>query len=142
MKILFVGEARPAKGTFFYFGNSNLYKYTKEAFEKANISFSLEKFKEIGCWLYDVCDEPILNSEYSKKQIIKGLPKHEDIINELKPIYIIVLKKGDMKKIVYSKVRELGYSNYITAFNTPFPSNGWQLEYKEQLSQILNKIIK
>ncbi len=69
INILFVGESRPFGETFFYHKNSNLYRYTKESFEKANIAFSLEKFKEYNCWLYDVCKEPINHIRSNSKKL-------------------------------------------------------------------------
>lgn len=95
-KILFVGESRPFGGNFFYDENSNLYKYTKKAFDNVGVDFSLAKFEEMGCWLYDVCKEPInfieSNSE-KRKMIEKYIPDLIKIIKTLSPKYIIVVKK-------------------------------------------------
>ena len=148
VKILFVGESRPASGDFFYFKNTNLYRYTKEAFIQAEIKFSqdnfLDKFKDCGCWLYDVCDKPLnngLTNAQRRNYIKSGIAKLEGIINELKPEYIIVVKKKEMKELVFSKIRNICDINGKTAFNFPFPACGHQKEYVDELSQILKEII-
>lgn len=142
-KILFVGESRPFGGTFFYDENSNLYKYTKEAFNNVDIDFSLAKFKEIGCWLYDVCKEPInhIKSNSAKRKIIeKYIPDLISVIKDLSPQYIIVVKKTCMEK-VFSAILEIGYSANINAFNTSFPSYGNHNKYIEDLTKILRNIL-
>jgi len=143
VKILFVGESRPQGGTFFYNGDSNLYKYTKQAFEQADKNFSLEHFKQYGYWLYDVCDMPVNGLPYleRREQIRLGLPRLLLNIKELRPKYIIVVKKGDMREIIFNKVCEHGYIDRETAFNVPFPACGRQTEYQNELSAIIKKII-
>lgn len=64
VRLLFVGESAPAGGTFFYAGNSTLYFETRAAFARAfseqlaGLPF-LDLFKQFGCYLDDVCLEPI-----------------------------------------------------------------------------------
>lgn len=142
-KILFIGESRPAGGTFFYNGDSNLYKYTKRAFEQADINFSLEHFKEYGCWLYDVCDVPVNHFENNKRkeQIRLGLSRLLLTIEESCPQYIIVVKKGDMREIIFKEICRCGYVDQETAFNVPFPASGRQAEYRNELSGIIKRII-
>ena len=142
-KILFVGESRPFGGTFFYDENSNLYEYTKEAFNNVGIDFSLAKFKEMGCWLYDVCKEPIdfIKSNSEKRKIIeKYIPDLIKIIKALSPKYIIVVKKTCMEK-VFAAILESGYSKNINAFNTSFPTYGHQNKYVDELKKILRNIL-
>ncbi len=152
VKILFIGESRPNSGKFFYLDDSFLYTHTKNAFEKLKSigknNFTRKKFQEMGCWLYDVCDKTINKLSKSEKRV--GLKKHLDKLDkticELKPDYIIVVKKSDMKKIVYEHILHTPYKKqYIdnqNVFNLPFPNFGHQNEYENQLYDILkNKII-
>ena len=142
-KILFVGESRPSGGTFFYDKNSNLYRYTKESFENVGIDFSLAKFKEMECWLYDVCKEPInfIHSKSKRKEIInKYIPDLKNEIKLLSPKYIIVVKKTCMEK-VFAAILESGYSENINAFNTSFPSCSNQSKYVDELTRILRNIL-
>ena len=70
VRVLFVGESPPAGGTFFYDANSKLYRETKRAFEAAfpevrsrlrgmGEAEFLNVFKELGCYLDDLCAEPV-----------------------------------------------------------------------------------
>lgn len=144
VEILFVGESRPQGGTFFYNGNSNLYKYTKQAFEQAGNEFSAERFRQYGCWLYDVCDISVngLPRLERREQIRLGLPRLLVTIKELSPKFIIVVKKGEMREIIFKQVCEHGYIDQETAYNVPFPASGRQAEYRNELSEIIRQIIK
>jgi hypothetical protein len=64
VSMLFIGESPPAGGTFFYLANSKLYDATKEAFRSAlpdvvRGPIFLERFAELGCYLDDLCLEPV-----------------------------------------------------------------------------------
>ena len=65
IKVLFVGESPPARGTFFYKGDSGLARYTKLSFERAYdisdlaMADFLNGFQAAGCYLDDLCLEPV-----------------------------------------------------------------------------------
>ena len=65
IKVLFVGESPPARGTFFYKGDSGLARYTKLSFERAYdlpdlaMPNFLHGFEAAGCYLDDLCLEPV-----------------------------------------------------------------------------------
>ena len=111
IKVLFVGESRPFNGTFFYYENSNLYQNTKTTFNdyyKTNI-FSLERFKSLGCWLYDICDQPVnhLNGATRTEEIRSGILELENLVELKLPNYLVICKK-----------------RVSTRFNTTFRNNG------------------
>lgn len=61
--LLFVGESPPSGGTFFYAGNSNLYRHTVRAFraafgERIGSNFLLS-FAALGCYLDDLYLSPV-----------------------------------------------------------------------------------
>jgi hypothetical protein len=62
-RVLFVGESPPSRGTFFYAANRNLYFATREAFFAAIPHLVgrdfLEEFPRLGCYLDDLCLEPV-----------------------------------------------------------------------------------
>ncbi|MSV28213.1 MAG: hypothetical protein EXQ52_05645 [Bryobacterales bacterium] len=63
IRLLFVGEAPPASGRFFYRGDSGLYRAMRDAFRLADpgiadVSF-LDVFQAAGCYLLDLCPEPV-----------------------------------------------------------------------------------
>lgn len=65
VRVLMVGESPPVGGTFFYAANSNLFRHTKAAFEKAlrrtwspDEAF-LQFFSREGFFLDDLCLHPV-----------------------------------------------------------------------------------
>ena len=74
IRLLFVGESAPAGGTFFYAGNSTLYYETHAAFARALPTQMvatrpfLEMFKELGCYLDDLCLEPVNHLERAARR--------------------------------------------------------------------------
>lgn len=143
VRILFIGESRPDQGTFFYRGDSYLYRYTKEAFETATkLYFDLTFFKAKNCWLYDVCDIPVNNlTSAQRKQIIRhNLPDLVKTVKEINPEHIIVVKMGELREEVKPKLYDLGYKDGTNTFYLPFPSNGRQKEYRDQLTKVLKSI--
>ena len=63
IRLLFVGEAPPASGRFFYSGNSGLYRAMREAFRAVDPGIDDENFPGLfqasGCYLTDLCPEPV-----------------------------------------------------------------------------------
>ena len=143
VKILFIGESRPQQGTFFYFGDSNLFIYTKQAFEKANVNFTLDKFKELGCWLYDVCNRSVnhFTKDARDAEVKKGLPALINIIENLKPDFIVVVKRGRFGDMVMQEVLKIKRYNDRNTFNLPFPACGHQHKYRDELAHILAQIV-
>lgn len=65
VRILFVGEAPPASGRFFYQADSGLYRAIRDTFVAAlpwlrstNAEF-LDSFRALGCYLVDLCGKPV-----------------------------------------------------------------------------------
>jgi hypothetical protein len=103
--VLFVGESPPAGGTFFYQANSNLYEATKAAFGAAGLPPGknfLERFKALGCYLDDLCLEPVnhlkLDNPLARKKRlalrVQGRAPLADRMRKQPPRAIIVVMKG------------------------------------------------
>ncbi|MGA3349314.1 MAG: uracil-DNA glycosylase family protein [Candidatus Sulfotelmatobacter sp.] len=63
VRMLFIGEAPPASGRFFYSANSGLYRAIRRTFiaalpHLADTDF-LAAFRELGCYLVDLCGTPV-----------------------------------------------------------------------------------
>lgn len=138
--VLFVGESRPNGNTFFYNEDSNLFIYTKEAFERALfIRFDCNYFMKLGCWLYDVCDEPVnhMTNQQRKEKIKLGIASLKKTVNKLKPKHIVAIKKGDFRTILKPNLEILGYAEGENLFFLPFPACGNQRRYVDKLTEIL-----
>jgi hypothetical protein len=144
LRVLFIGESRPAQGTFFYHENSHLYRYIKQAFEQASgAPFSCETFKQFGCWLYDVSGNPVNNIPRAerRKQIKGGLPSLEKVLKELEPEFVYVVKMGDSRAFVSPSIRQAGFIDGLTFFRLPFPANGHQHRFVRELVPVLKKTV-
>jgi hypothetical protein len=73
VRFVFIGESAPAGDTFFYAANSTLYFETRAAFERAfPLQLAarpfLEVFVALGCYLDDLCLEPVNNLPDPERQ--------------------------------------------------------------------------
>ena len=63
VRLLFVGEAPPHSGRFFYSRNSGLYRAMRDSFQCVDATIDDDKFltvfKAAGCYLIDLCPEPV-----------------------------------------------------------------------------------
>jgi len=75
VQLLFVGEAPPASGRFFYAGNSGLYRAMRDAFRSIDPSIDehsfLAVFKASGCYLTDLCAEPVDDLDSQSRQVAR-----------------------------------------------------------------------
>jgi len=84
IRILFVGEAPPASGRFFYSANSGLYRAMRDAFiavyPRTDDENFLELFQASGCYLTDLYPNPVdhLNEKLRRRARILG----EEILSE------------------------------------------------------------
>jgi hypothetical protein len=70
VKMLFIGEAPPASARFFYLANSGLYRAIRHTFAGALPKLAdqdfLESFRDLGCYLVDLCETPV--DRFGKQQ--------------------------------------------------------------------------
>lgn len=97
VRVLFVGESPPASGRFFYRRDSGLYRAMRNLFEMADPSVSdesfLQKFQECGCYLVDLCGEPVdkLESNARRPAHLAGERSLRQKISRLQPEVIVSL---------------------------------------------------
>jgi hypothetical protein len=146
IRVLFIGESPPAGGTFFYKGDSNLARYTQRAFtnvfgtsigEGENF---LRSFKELGCYLDDLCLQPVNHLSENQRQryrdeSVDGLAVR---IQAASPEVVVVV----MKRIL-PFVEQAAYQAGLAALpriDLPFPAQGNQLRYVRELSLVLRDL--
>ena len=63
VRLLFIGESPPASGRFFYRSDSGLCRAMRGVFQVIDASITdstfLKVFQESGCYLFDLCPEPV-----------------------------------------------------------------------------------
>jgi hypothetical protein len=144
VKVLFVGESRPSNGTFFYRGDSRLAKYTWEAIgeEHRSVSEFLRHFQACGCFLMDLCREPVNHLPAEKRKIarMKGEQTSQQLLRDVRPLAIIVVMKGIVEHVERAlKAAGLGA---VPRYVVPFPAQGHEREYGAGLRSIFREIEK
>lgn len=143
MKVLFVGESPPAGGTFFYKGDSGLARYTKLAFQRAYrlpdlaMADFLHGFKAAGCYLDDLCLEPVNRMTMSDrraawKRDVERLARRLEA--DLPGIIVPILRS------IESSVRQAGErAGLLDRLRSaiPYPGMGNHPRYVAELSRLL-----
>ena len=150
VKVLYVAESPPEGGTFFYYGNSNLYFAVLEAFKSVlgkdiNIKSKsfLEFFKDLGCYLEDLCEEPVNNLpkiERLKKRV-GGIDGLSSKIRNLRPEVVVILMK-EIQPEVKEAIRRSGHRPDLIEV-TPFPAHSEQnrLNCVRRNAEILESLV-
>jgi hypothetical protein len=142
VRVLFVGESPPANGAFFYLGNSNLSRYTAEAFASVYGSYPspqafLTDFQKRGCYLIDLCPDPVNRLSKPQRRAARraGIPGLAAALRELRPARIVVVMKTIEDSVLAARDRA-GFTTVPLAA-LPFPAQGNQRRYVEGLIALL-----
>jgi hypothetical protein len=128
IRVLFIGEAPPAGGTFFYCGNSRLHDATQQAFEKSIPAIRLvtdfrDAFMQVGCYLDDLSLKPVDDLPPSeRRQACKaGVNPLTTRIRPFRPRVAVVLGYGVSKHVTKALVNA-GHGD-IERECLPFPTS-------------------
>src|SRR5215510_3842713 len=102
LRILFVGEAPPASGRFFYHADSGLYRAIRDTFEAALPSLRsadddfLESFRRLGCYLVDLCGTPVdrMDARLRRDICVTGEARLARMLRQLRPKIVVVLVRS------------------------------------------------
>ena len=129
IRILFVGESPPASGRFFYQADSGLYRAVRETFVHAfpplkNTEF-LDSFCAFGCYLIDLCGEPVDNmTPDTRRQVCRtGEKSLAQKIRALRPQAIVTVVRSIGANVKRAQGRA-GWSG--RHLELPYPGR-WQL---------------
>lgn len=147
VNFLFVCESVPKNDSFFYDKNSNLYDATVEAFirvfRQINPVNFLDKFKEMGFYLDDLCSEPVnhlkIGADKKKRIALRKLyePDLAGRIDLFQPLEIFVTPKEIIDN-VQSAISSI--NSKIIPVPLPFPAYGNVKQYVEELSEQLERV--
>jgi hypothetical protein len=144
VRLLFVGEAPPASGRFFYKANSGLYRAIQDVFTRVfptvqNEGF-LDSFCYLGCYLVDLCGTPVdrLNNKQREKARIKAEVRLSQILKDTAPKILINV----VKAISINVRRALELADWrCVCIDLPYPGR-WKhhrIEFERGLKAILRK---
>jgi hypothetical protein len=143
--VLFVGEAPPASGRFFYRADSGLYRAFRDCFagvfpEIDNSNF-LVSFQTVGCYLVDLCGRPVdhLGAKQRKMACLKGEAPLAITLKRLSPkiVVTVVLSIGSNVK---RSVRRANFrGRYI---ELPYPGRWHQhrARFVRELACVLHEL--
>lgn len=145
LNLLFVGESPPIGETFFYAGNSSLFTYTRQAFSEAlnhqwdNAGNFLNYFQSKGCYLEDLCLNPInnLRGAARRAQHTLGIVPLADRLSqwENKPHTVIIVGRS-IEEPARASLSHINWHE-IPTYALPFAGNGHQNTYVNNLKEIL-----
>lgn len=98
--MLFVGEAPPASGRFFYNRDSGLYRAVRDLFSMVDGSVTddnfLSVFQGCGCYLIDACSCPVddMDRKSRRAACVSGEPLLAQRIKRLQPAAIVCLVRS------------------------------------------------
>ena len=145
VRVLLVGESPPAGGTFFYAGNSNLFRYTREAFEAVYAKRwtrpddFLKFFADEGFFLDDLCLVPVNNlAPPDRRQCRRdGVPALATRMKEYSPAAIAITPKAITREVSRA-IADAGLD--LQPVTLPFPAMSWQSAYVDSLSTFLRDV--
>jgi hypothetical protein len=147
IRLLFIGESLPAGGTFFYKADSNLFRYTQQAFATVfgnSIGSGdkfLQSFKDRGCYLEDLCPFPINHFSKPERRRYRRQAESDlvDRIRRASPQAIVVVMKAILPNVERALYRAGMASVPVCAL--PFPALGNQRRYVDGLVDLLQSLL-
>ena len=100
VRILFVGEAPPASGRFFYQADSGLYRAVRDTFVAAfpalRKSDFLKSFQLLGCYLVDLCGQPVdkITQPLRRRIRLAGETRLARRVRQLHPEIVVVVVRS------------------------------------------------
>lgn len=133
--VLFVGESTPQGGTFFYHGNSQVFRYLKKALNGGE-GF-LGEFKAKGYFLDDLVLEPINHNTNAERRRLHNMavPGLAERLATYRPLTVVSILKSIKQPVTEAIVR--ASISGIPHYSVAFPGTGQQGRFLEEIAEIL-----
>jgi hypothetical protein len=144
VRILFVGEAPPASGRFFYQADSGLYRAVRDTFisafpniEKAHF---LESFRALGCYLVDLCGQPVDRMDRKARQRVcfAGEASLNRTLRHLRPKIVVTVVRSISRNVRRAEDQAKWSGLHV---ELPYPGR-WihhRAEFRRKLAPLLRK---
>ncbi len=144
VRILFVGEAPPASGRFFYQADSGLYRAVREAFVEAFPDVAagdfLKAFQEMGCYLVDLCGKPVdrMAPRQRKRICLEGEARLARRLKQLRPKIVITVVRSISSNVKRSERRAGWLGEHV---ELPYPGRWYRYRkvFLEDLTSVLRE---
>lgn len=142
LKLLLVGESRPAGGTFFYRADSRLFFAVRDAFESAHGPMPageafLAEFQKRGAWLYDLAASPV-NRQRGRPRtaaVAQRVGELAQVLEESPGAQVVAIKR-DLEAPVRRAMEMAGESGDRLCV-LPFPLYQWREVFVTGLAALL-----
>jgi len=147
VRILFVGESPPASGRFFYQADSGLYRAVRDTFVTAfpllQESEFLDSFRSLGCYLVDLCSQPVDHRSRSAREYAchAGEIRLTRTIRELHPKMMVAIVRSIRVNVIRAQGRAGWSGRYL---ELPYPGR-WhhhRIEFERQLVPLLRSELR
>jgi len=147
VKILFVGEAPPASGRFFYRADSGLYRAIRQTFVAAfpwlkDAEF-LESFRDFGCYLVDLCGMPVdrMTASGRRKACAEGEVRLGRIIRRLRPEIAITVVRSISANVGRARLRARWTGLHL---EVPYPGrwHSHRVAFERELVPVLRRVLR
>ena len=147
VRMLFVGESPPVSGRFFYQADSGLYRAVRETFHAAFPSLRktefLDSFRALGCYLVDLCAEPVDNMPRDARRCAcrSGEARLARTIRTLRPEIIITVVRSIGENVRRAREQAAWSGPHL---ELPYPGRWYraQLQFCRQLVPLLRKTVR
>jgi hypothetical protein len=122
--MLFVGEAPPASGRFFYRSDSGLFRAFQETFVTAfpdlNASDFLASFRALDCYFVDLCPMPVdhLAAQRRRSACAQGEPLLRRTLAQLRPEIVVTVVRSIAPNVLRAR-RQANWTG--TYLELPYP---------------------
>ena len=143
VRILFVGEAPPASGRFFYQADSGLYRAVRESFVETFPDVAagdfLQAFQEMGCYLIDLCGKPVDRMAPQQRKIIcmEGETRLATRLKQLRPKIVITVVRSISGNVKRSEQRAGWLGKHV---ELPYPGR-WH-RYRQVFLEDLTSVLR
>lgn len=145
--LLFVGEAPPASGRFFYQADSGLYRAIRDTFvavfpDLQDACF-LQSFRDLDCYLVDLCARPVdrLGKEARQQECADGEVRLGRMLKALQPRLVITVVRS-----IADNVRRAQRMANWTGIHLELPYPGrWQrhrIAFQRSLAPVLHRELR
>jgi len=147
VRFLFVGEAPPASGRFFYQADSGLYRAMRDTFVSALPAIDgrqfLRSFQGLGCYLVDLCGIPVdqLGDEARHHARVRGEARLRKSLRHMQPGCIVLVVRSISKHVLRA---EKGADWHGVHFELPYPGR-WhhhRAVFSRRLARILRQVLR
>lgn len=151
--VLWIAESPPAGGGYFYFertsGANHLFRETMKALGwwPPNVPMQagldktpyLRRFKESRHFLVDLSPTPVNHISSVERDAVlrKNVSYLREEVAMLRPKKLLIIKRN-VHGILYPALQSVGMPEVLNREPIPFPSHGWQAEYRTRIGQLVN----